>query len=242
MLREILFVIIQVAANVIQAITGFAGGPLAMPPSIALVGVNDAKAAITLIFWFATMIVTLQNLKFIKWKKLGIMLGFMIIGVFVGLGLFEILPVKALMILYGIVVVLIGVAKLKLPSDRKLPVPWNYVALFLAGIMQGMFTSGGPFLVLYAADALEDKKEFRATVSTVWAVLNIYLVFNMHRSGMYNSYVYGLTAASIIPVFIGIYIGNRINKKIDGKAFLKLVYILLILSGGTLLLNAFTVA
>ena len=37
------------AANIIQAVTGFAGGPLAMPPSIALVGVNDAKAAITLI-------------------------------------------------------------------------------------------------------------------------------------------------------------------------------------------------
>ena len=76
MIREILFVLIQVAANIIQAITGFAGGPLAMPSSIALVGVNDAKAAITLILWIATMVVTLQNLKNINWKKLGIMLFF----------------------------------------------------------------------------------------------------------------------------------------------------------------------
>lgn len=239
MIKEILFVIVQVAANVIQAITGFAGGPLAMPPSIALVGVNDAKAAVTLILWISTMVVTLQNLKYIKWKKLGIMLFFMIIGMLGGLWLFERLPVNTLMILYGVIVVLIGAKKLWFPSRRKMPVPWNYGALLLAGVMQGMFTSGGPFLVLYAADALEDKKEFRATVSTVWAVLNIYMIFNMHRSGMYDSYVYGLAAASILPVFLGIYIGNRINTKINQAAFLKLVYVLLMASGGLLLLNAF---
>ena len=239
MLREILFVFIQVAANIIQAVTGFAGGPLAMPPSIALVGVNDAKAAITLILWIATLVVTVQNLKYINWKKLGIMLFFMIIGMFAGLWLFDILPVKILMIAYGIVVVLIGAKKLLLPSKKKLPVPWNYGALLLAGVMQGMFTSGGPFLVLYAADAMEDKREFRATVSTIWTVLNIYMIGSMYKNGMYTSYSFGLAAASIVPVFLAIYIGNRIKKKINQAAFLKLVYILLMVSGGLLLWNAF---
>ncbi len=240
MLREILFVLIQVGANIIQAITGFAGGPLAMPPSIALMGVNDAKAAITLILWLATMVVTLQNIKLINWKKLGIMLFFMIIGMLGGLWLFDWLPVKILMILYGLVVVLIGVKKLFFPSDKKMQAPWNYGALLLAGVMQGMFTSGGPFLVLYAADAFENKKEFRATVSTVWTVLNLYMIFNMHKADMYTPYVLGLVAASIIPVFLAIYIGNRINTKINQASFLKLVYVLLMVSGGLLLLNAFS--
>lgn len=239
MLREILFVLIQVAANVIQAVTGFAGGPLAMPPSIALVGVNDAKAAITLILWVATIVVSIQNLKYINWKQLGIMLSFMIVGMLAGLWLFDILPIKALMIGYGIVVVLIGAKKLFFPSSKKMPVPWNYVALLLSGVMQGLFTSGGPFLVLYATDAIKEKKEFRATVSTIWTVLNIYMIFNMYRSDMYTTYNLGLAAASIIPVFAGIFIGNRINKKINQAAFLKLVYVLLILSGGILILNAF---
>lgn len=239
MIREILFVIVQVAANVIQAITGFAGGPLAMPPSIALVGVNDAKAAITLILWIATMVVTLQNIKLINWKKLGIMLFFMIIGMFTGLWLFDILPTTILMIVYGIVVVLIGAKKLFWPSDKRMSAPWNYGALLLAGLMQGLFTSGGPFLVLYAADAMPDKKEFRATVSTIWTVLNIFMIYNMHRAGMYTSYSLGLAGASILPVFLGIFIGNRINSKINQKSFLKLVYVLLMVSGGLLLLNAF---
>lgn len=238
MIREILFVLIQMAANIIQAVTGFAGGPLAMPPSIALVGVNDAKAAITLILWIATTVVTVQNIKYINWKQLGIMLAFMIVGMLGGLWLFDVLPVNTLMLVYGIIVVLIGLKKLLLPSNKKMPVPWNYAALLMAGVMQGMFTSGGPFLVLYAADAIKEKKEFRATVSTIWTVLNIYMIFKMFRGGMYTSYVCGLSAASILPVFLGIFIGNRINKKINQQAFLKLVYVLLIISGGLLVFNA----
>ena len=74
MMKEILFILILAASNIIQTITGFAGGPLAMPPAIALLGIADARAAITLIFWFSTLIVTLQNLKYVNWKKLGIIL------------------------------------------------------------------------------------------------------------------------------------------------------------------------
>lgn len=209
-----------------------------MPPSIALVGINDAKAAITLILWIATTVVTVQNIKYINWKQLGIMLAFMIVGMLGGLWLFDVLPVNTLMLVYGIIVVLIGLKKLLLPSNKKMPVPWNYAALLMAGVMQGMFTSGGPFLVLYAADAIKEKKEFRATVSTIWTVLNIYMIFKMFRGGMYTSYVCGLSAASILPVFLGIFIGNRINKKINQQAFLKLVYVLLIISGGLLVFNA----
>ena len=239
-MRELLFVLIQVVANIIQAITGFAGGPIAIPPSMALVGVGNAKAAITMLLWFVTMIVTIQNLKYIHLKQLGIMLAFMIAGMIPGVWLFDRLPTKALMIIYGVIVVLIGLDKLFRTNSQELKKPWNYVALLFAGVMQGMFTSGGPFLALYATTAMKDKKEFRATVSSIWAVLNIYLMFNMFRSGMYTGYVLKLTGFSMIPVFAAIWIGNRINHRIDQKTFLKLVYVLLMISGGTLLFTAFS--
>lgn len=240
MIKEILFVLILVVSNIVQAITGFAGGPLAMPPSIALLGISDAKASITLIFWFSTIIVTVQNLKNINWKKLGIMLFFMIIGLAGGLWMYEHAPLSYLMLLYGVVVVGIGCKKLLLPTQYELPAPFNYLALIIAGIMQGMFTSGGPFLAIYATTAMKDKKEFRATVSAIWAVLNTYLVFNMHRQGMYTAYVNKLVWITMIPVFLAIFIGNKINKKMKQGTFLKMVYILLIISGSILIVNFFS--
>lgn len=238
-MREVLFVLIQVIANIVQAITGFAGGPIAMPPSMALVGVPNAKASITMILWFVTMIVTLQNLKYINYKKFFTMLVLMIVGMIPGIWLFDILPVKILMVVYGVIVVLIGIGKLLKPDANELKTPWNYVALIFSGVMQGMFTSGGPFLALYATGAMKDKKEFRATVTPIWFVLNIYLMYNMFRQGMYTGYVMKLTGVSIVPVLLAIFVGNKINHKIEQKAFLKLVYVLLIISGATLLLNAF---
>lgn len=238
-MKEFLFVIIQVIANIIQSVTGFAGGPIAIPPSMALVGVENAKASITFILLLVTAIITVQNLKYINYKKLGIMLFFMIIGMIPGVWLFDKLPTKALMIIYGTVVVFIGIEKLVRKNPKDLKSPWNYVALLFAGLMQGMFTSGGPFIALYATTALKDKKEFRATVTPVWTVLNIYLCTNMFRQGFYNDYVVKITALAIIPVFGAIFVGNKIAAKIEQKTFLKLVYVLLIVSGGILLFTAF---
>ncbi|MDO5331853.1 MAG: sulfite exporter TauE/SafE family protein [Bacillota bacterium] len=238
-MKELLFVLIQVVANIIQAVTGFAGGPIAIPPSMALVGVENAKASITFILLVVTAIVTVQNIKYINWKKLAIMLAFMIAGMLPGVYLFSILPTKVLMIVYGTIVVLIGIDKLVRKSSKDLKTPWNYAALLFAGVMQGMFTSGGPFIALYATGALKDKKEFRATVTPVWTVLNIYLVYNMYKSGFYTDYVIKLSGIALIPVFGAIFIGNKINSKIEQKTFLKLVYVLLIVSGGTLLFTAF---
>ena len=55
---------------------------------------------------------------------------------------------------------------------------------------------------------------------------------------MYTPYVFKLSTASIVPVFVGIFIGSRINKNINQQSFLKLVYVLLMISGGLLIFNA----
>ena len=47
-MKTILFFIILFAANVIQAVTGFAGTLLAMPVSIQLIGVLEAKVILNI--------------------------------------------------------------------------------------------------------------------------------------------------------------------------------------------------
>lgn len=236
-MKIILFVIVLSLANIIQGITGFAGAPIAMPPCIALVGISDAKSAITFVFWVTSLVVTAKNLKNIDYKNLGIILGFMIFGVVGGMWMFSNLPLNILMLAYGIVIILIGVKKLLFPSKKKLPKTMGYAALLIAGLMQGMFTSGGPFLALYSADAIKDKKVFRPTVTTVWTVLNTYMVISMYRDGMYTKTSWILVAASIVPVFFAIWFGKILNKKMKQETFLKLVFGLLILSGSLLVYN-----
>ena len=236
-MKSILFVIILTLANIIQGITGFAGAPIAMPPCIALVGASDAKAAITFIFWITSVIVTLKNLKDIDYKQLGIILGFMSVGVVAGMWMFSHMSLPILMLIYGIVVMAIGIKKLISPNTKNLPAPFRYGALLISGLMQGLFTSGGPFLAIYSTTAIKDKKVFRPTVTTVWSVLNTYMVISMYKQDMYTPSSLKLIAFSIIPVLVAIYLGKRLNAKMKQQTFLKLVYGLLILSGSLLVYN-----
>ncbi len=204
MIRTILFILVQLFSNFVQAVTGFGGGPIAMPPSMALVGVPAAKAAVTGILWLTCIVVSVRAIRHIDLKQLGIILAGMAPGVLVGMWLFATLPLKILMLIYGIIVILIGVKRLFFPGKEDLPKPVRIMALILSGLMQGMFTSGGPFLVIYAVSAIPEKDRFRATISTVWAVINTYMVGRMIYNGMYTETEVSLVAFSIIPVALAI--------------------------------------
>ena len=236
-METVLFIIVQMLANVIQAISGFAGGPLAMPPSMQLVGVNTAKSVITLLFLFSTAVVAIQYRKHINVKILIKMLCIMAIGLLPSLWLYTKIRPTELMIIYGILVAGIGVWKLIKPKSEGFNGVLGYVFLIVSGIMQGMFTSGGPFAVIYASSVMHDKNEFRATVSAVWAILNTCMCITMLGQGMYHSYEAKLTFLSLLPVFLAILVGNQISKRMNQSAFQRLVCVLLIVSGALLLYN-----
>ena len=236
-ITTILFVFIQFFANFVQAVTGFGGGPISMPPSMALVGAQDAKAAVTCILWLTCLFISVREIKNIDLKQLGIILCGMVPGVLVGMWLFTTLPLRILMLIYGIVVVLIGAKRLFFPTQKELPKPVRILALILSGLMQGMFTSGGPFLVIYAVSAIPDKNRFRATLSTVWTVINTYMVGRMIFAGMYAGEAKMLTIYSLIPVALAIFTGKKVADRLDRELFLKVVYALLIVSGVLLIYN-----
>lgn len=52
-MKELLFLLVLFVSNVIQAITGFAGTVLAMPPSVYLLGLDHAKVVLNVMAWLA---------------------------------------------------------------------------------------------------------------------------------------------------------------------------------------------
>ena len=104
-------------------------------------------------------------------------------------------------------------------------------SLLAAGILHGMFVSGGALLVVYASAVIKDKDQFRATVAPVWVILNLFLMISDELHGSMTAEVLKITGLGIIPLFLAIYIGNKIQKKINQSVFLKLTYILLAVSG-----------
>ena len=236
MLSNILVLIILFVTNTIQAITGFAGTLLAMPPTIKLIGPDEAKILLTLVAQISCALIVITGWKHINWREFLRMLVLMVIGMAVGMKIYEVFPMNMLLIFYGILIIIIAVIKLKgsmspTKTEQALPA-WVYVVVILAaGIIHGMFSSGGALLVVYATHALKDKEEFRATMAMIWVTVGFYITGVQMSHGYLNSHVLFLLAAGLIPVFIGTWIGSKLVKKIDQQVFLRITYVLLVISG-----------
>ena len=100
-----------------------------------------------------------------------------------------------------------------------------------------MFVSGGALLVIYMASVIEEKGEFRATISAVWTVLDGYLLVTQVLSGLYTRQNMEMAAIAIVPLILALVIGNRIHDWIPQQLFVRATYALLIVSGGIAILG-----
>ncbi len=111
---------------------------------------------------------------------------------------------------------------------------WQGSWTFVAGIMHGLFVSGGPILVYALSRTSLNKAQFRATLIATWLGLNsFYAVVLWHKGVLENYYV---QIAYYLPVLLlSLFAGQFIHKRINEILFKKVVYALLALSAIILL-------
>lgn len=231
MIRDAIFIVVVFLANVIQAITGFAGTLLAMPASIHLIGVADAKAVLNMLPAIGCIMIAVQDFSYIRWKELCKICAFMLAGMLAGAKLFELLPLDMLLTAYGVMIVIIAALRLFGVPFPKPGRVMQYVILLAAGLIHGMFVSGGALLVIYATFAFSDKTEFRATLSAVWVVLNSILCIGHVMSGAFSRHALILLLVCVVPLLLSVRLGTRLHKRINQKTFEKITYVLLLISG-----------
>lgn len=230
-----LFLLVVLISNAIQGITGFAGTVLAMPFSIILLGIDDAKSILNIITILSCLYIALKNYKNIVWKELVKIIPIMFIGVILGEYIYSKFPIKTLLIIYAIFIIAIGIKGLLIDKEYDLNKIVLFIILISAGIIHGMFISGGPLLIIYAVKKLKDKQSFRATLAPVWIFLNTYLLINNYVNGLITNSVINTVLITVPALIVGLIIGNTLYNNMSQKAFLKLSYILLLISGICLL-------
>lgn len=106
--------------------------------------------------------------------------------------------------------------------------------IFSAGMTHGLFASGGPLLVYALAGTTLDKARFRATLISVWFILNSGLTIAFLLDGrLFSALPTIVWLAGLIPV--GVMLGGYLHHHVDESVFRKLVYSLLVVTGGLLI-------
>ncbi len=227
-------------AHFLEGVTGFGCTVIALPFAIALIGVKTAVPILTILGWLLALYIVVTDRKAIVMKEYFRILGSVILGLPVGIFLFASLPEAPLKILLGVFMVLVALGGLyKAYSDKKTtfdadsPLGKKVMSamLLMGGMIHGAFSSGGPFIVVYATQKLTDKSAFRATLSAIWLTLNSIIIIINVINGSYEIDVVKMLLYMIPFLLVGMIAGNIAQKRIKEGAFSRLVYSVLLVSG-----------
>ncbi len=159
-----------------------------------------------------------------------------LIGLPLGYAVYRYLPTESLKLALGFFVVFVALWNLAgARTSRKIPDGFYHALNLLGGVTQGALASGGPFLVIYAAKMLPEKSSFRATLSLVWAVLNVILCATYTASGAWETSMIPIVLTGLPCVAFGTFFGNLLHDRIPQKPFSMMIYVLLLIAGAVLL-------
>lgn len=172
-------------------------------------------------------------------KELKILIPFAIIGTVIGITLLIHLPRQAALLLLGASILVYGLYSLRKRGEMpRLPQSWSVPAGLVSGIMGALYGTGGPPYMMYLAGRIKDKAVFRATVSRMVTVGVGMRLIGFIVSGLLLRKELLLTAIIMLPLaFLGLFIGNKAHKLISREVIIRLISILLVISGTSLLLR-----
>jgi len=160
------------------------------------------------------------------------------LGLGVGLVIFERAPQELLRRMFGAFVLVLAALELwrlrhAEAEARPLAPAARATALLGAGMIHGMFSSGGPLLVWTLGRSPIEKRTFRSTLSCVWLVLGSALTVAYALDGRLDRGTAQATGALLPVLAFALVAGEWTHHRLDERRFRVLVYVLLLAAGAS---------
>ena len=243
-LAFLLFALVVVAAYAVQTAIGFGSTLICVTFGAQLIGLQEVIQLVVPISFLQTGYIVIRHRDGIEWRLLllrvpqlvgaGIALAFVLLtqgrGAWLGLA-------------FGLMVLALSARdlhQLRAASpvlDKPIRPLASVAALFGAGIVHGIYASGGPLLVYAVGREGLTKKAFRSTLSMVWILLNSILVTRFALSGDYDRSVIFDVLLLVPAVPLGVLVGEWVHHKVDEGSFKVAVLVLLIAAAISLIVR-----
>ena len=226
-------------STLIRSTIGFGDALLAMPLLTLVLGIETATPLVALIASTIAMVITLTN-----WRKIDINAAWQLvlgsfIGIPLGILLLKIAPKDLVIGTLGIFLIIFGfyrLCRLNLPILKSKS--WAYLFGFIAGSFGSAYNTNGPFIVLYGTIRRWSPEKFRATLQGYFLPTGLLIVVSHGFDGLWNFEVFKLYLMALPVVFIAIFIGEKLNKRISTNYFEQLLFIVFIFLGALLLIQS----
>lgn len=239
------FAAIMFAAYAVQTVTGFGSMLLAVTFGAHLLPIRDLVTLAVPVSLLQTGYIVARHRDGIRWRLLGLrVLPLMGLGMAGGYLLGRDLTGNWLKMAFGAMVLILAARELYLlwrtrkdatAGARPIPQGASVAAMLGAGVVHGIYATGGPLLVYAIGREGLPKREFRSTLSAVWIVLNLVLVAGFAAEGRYSE-SNAIDLLVLVPaVPLGLIVGEVLHHRVPERPFKIAVFTLLVAAAVSLL-------
>jgi hypothetical protein len=179
------------------------------------------------------------NTKKADWKEIRMLLPFGLIGACLGAFALLKLPATPVLLTLGAFTMFFGFRNIfGVNSEKRISSAWALPAGVGGGAAGALFGTSGPPYIIYLTHRLKDKTAVRATFSWLFVIdggfrLGLFLVAGL----LFDSKLQLVYFLSLLPMLIGLHMGNKVHMDITSEGMLKVVGGLLVVSGALLFLK-----
>ena len=229
----------SLAAGIVQTVTGFGAVVtmmLVFPYFFDMIDAPTLALSINLIYCFVLCC------KYIRHIDLSIAFwptaAYAVVSYFVT-GFVGGMELRTLVIIFAVFLMLLSVYLLTFSSKIKAK-PSKLLGFgcgIFSGITSGLFAIGGPPMAPYFLAASKDHEAYVANMQFMFVVSTALNIVGRIRNGIFRYSLLPYVAAGTACILVGMYLGERLSRRINADKMKVIVYVFVGLSGLVLLLQ-----
>ena len=217
-------------AYAIESIFGFGGTIIFLGISGFFFDFNSLLKLAMIVGLSSGLAVLIQSYKYVSLKHLIKILIYTIPGALIGTYFISYFASDILIKIFAIILIIYGCFNLFFP-DIRFPQFLKNFFVILGGFIQGIYTIGGPFVLMGYKDYFSSKQELRSTMAGYFFIINsLRAIFFMFLGGSYFEIVKVYYPIALL-VMLSVWLGYFIHKQIPEILFKRLIIIAITLIG-----------
>ncbi len=217
-------------AYAIESIFGFGGTIIFLGISGFFFDFNSLLKLAMIVGLSSGLAVLIQSYKCVSLKHLIKILIYTIPGALIGTYFISYLASDVLIKIFALILIVYGCFNLFFP-DIKFPQFLKNFFVILGGFIQGIYTIGGPFVLMGYKDYFSSKHELRSTMAGYFFIINsLRAIFFVFLGGSYLEIVKMYYPIALL-VMLSVWLGYFIHKQIPEILFKRLIIVAITLIG-----------
>ena len=231
LLQLIFAIVVIIIAYTVKGLSGFGSGLIAIPLMAFFFPLKLIVPIFGLLSYTGTIYQSYRLRTEAQWRDILPLIPFSLLGIAIAVWLLVNIQAEILTLTLGVFVVCYAIYSL-LPHQHKSGSRyWAVPAGIFGGMVGALFSTGGPFYVVYLKLRQLAKGPFRATIATIFLVDGGARITGYAVSGLYTKEVLTLVIILWPVLFLGLWIGHHLHIKINQQQFNQGISIMLLLSG-----------